>query len=257
MYIKNLPTFRLDNKVALVTGGSKGIGLAMAAALGAHGAHVVLASRKKEDLEKATDLLNSQGLSVSWQQVDVTNKEQIGAMFDDIIQKYGKIDILINNAGMNIRKPLTEIEESDWDQVLTTNLKGIFLVGQAAAKRMITQKSGKIINISSILGAIALPNQTSYAASKGGINQLTRVWAEELAPHQIHVNAIAPAYIKTPLTENYLQDEERYQSIVSNTMLNRLGELEDIAGPAVFLASDASNYITGQILHIDGGWTAK
>ncbi|WP_066234114.1 SDR family NAD(P)-dependent oxidoreductase, partial [Geobacillus jurassicus] len=171
--------------------------------------------------------------------------------------QHGRLDILVNNAGMNIRKPLIDIEEDDWDRVLNTNLKGIFLVGQAAAKQMIKQKYGKIINISSIFGGVGMPFQTSYAASKGGINQLTKVWASELAPYNINVNAIAPAYIRTPMTSAWLQDEERYRNIVNSTMLNRVGEPEDVTGPVVFLASDAANYITGHILYVDGGWTAK
>ncbi|MBB5323284.1 2-deoxy-D-gluconate 3-dehydrogenase [Anoxybacillus tepidamans] len=257
MDISQFPSFRLDKKIALVTGGSKGIGLAMACALGLHGANVVIASRNVGDLKKVTEEMSRKGLSFSWIQADVTDKESVQLMIEQIIQQYGRLDILVNNAGMNIRKPLVEIEEEEWDQVLNTNLKGIFLVGQAVAKQMIKQGNGKIINISSIFGGVGMPFQTSYAASKGGINQLTKVWASELSPYNINVNAIAPAYIKTPMTGAWLQDEERYQEIVKNTMLNRIGEPEDVAGPVVFLASDAANYITGHILYVDGGWTAK
>jgi gluconate 5-dehydrogenase len=257
MDISRFPSFKLDGKVALVTGGSKGIGLAMACALGIHGAHVVIASRKAEELQTVVDVIKNQGLDFSWVQADVTKKEQVHDMIDNIIECHGKLDILVNNAGMNIRKPLIEVEEDDWDQVINTNLKGIFFVGQAAAKQMIKQKNGKIINISSILGGIGMPSQTSYAASKGGINQLTKVWASELSPYNINVNAIAPAYIKTPMTSPWLQDEERYKQIVQNTMMKRIGEVEDVAGPVVFLASDASNYVTGHILYVDGGWTAQ
>jgi gluconate 5-dehydrogenase len=257
MDISNFPSFRLDGKVALVTGGSKGIGLAMACALGINGAKVIISSRKADELQKVVEKMNKQGLDFSWIQADVTNKEQVDNMVNEIIERHGQLDILVNNAGMNIRKPLVEIEESDWDKVLNTNLKGIFLVGQATAKQMMKQKNGKIINISSILGGIGMPSQTSYAASKGGINQLTKVWASELAPYNIHVNAVAPAYIKTPMTDTWLQDEQRYKEIVGNTMVNRIGDQEDLAGPIVFLASGASNYVTGQILHVDGGWTAK
>ncbi|MBM7648699.1 2-deoxy-D-gluconate 3-dehydrogenase [Bacillus ectoiniformans] len=257
MDFSQLPTFRLDGKIALVTGGSKGIGLAMAGALASQGAEVIISGRNITDLEQAVGLMTSQDLSVSYIQSDVTDKKQVDDMINQIVEKHGSLDILINNAGMNIRKPLLEVEEKDWDQVIDTNLKGIFFVGQAASRQMISQKSGRIINISSILGGIGMPFQTSYAASKGGINQMTKVWASELSPHQITVNAIAPAYIKTPMTEPWLDDEERYKTIVSNTMTNRIGELEDLAGPAVFLSSDASSYVTGQILYVDGGWTAK
>ena len=178
-------------------------------------------------------------------------------MFNHIDNEFKSIDILINNAGMNIRKPLVEIEEEDWDRVMDTNLKGVFLVGQQAAKRMIAQQRGRIINISSILGKTGAPLQTSYAASKGGINQLTKVWAAELAPYNVTVNALAPAYIKTPMTEPFLQDNDRYTSIINRTMMKRIGELDEVIGPAIFLSSDASSYITGQILYVDGGWTSN
>ncbi|MGJ9457837.1 SDR family NAD(P)-dependent oxidoreductase [Oceanobacillus sp. CF4.6] len=252
-----IPSFSLENKVALVTGGSKGIGFGMAAALGEYGASVTIASRGIQDLKKAEKDLTERGIRSKGFQVDVTDKEQVEKLIQDIVTEFGQLDILVNNAGMNIRKPLVEIEEADWDKVLTTNLKGVFLVGQAVAKQMIKQKSGKIINISSILGQIGNPFQSSYAASKGGINQITKVWADELADHGINVNAIAPAYIRTPMTEDWLSDKARYEKIVNSTMLKRVGDMEDLAGPVVFLASDTSAYITGQILAVDGGWTAK
>ena len=197
--------FSLKNKVALVTGGSKGIGLGMASALGKFGAKIIIASRGVEDLQKAEKFLQEEGITARGIPVDVTDKKRVEELMSRIIEEYGQLDILVNNAGMNIRKPLVEIEENDWDKVLTTNLKGIFLVGQAAAKQMIRQKSGKMINISSIFGSVGMPMQTSYAASKGGINQLTKVWAAELAPHGM-VNAIA-AYIRTPMTESWLSDK--------------------------------------------------
>jgi gluconate 5-dehydrogenase len=257
MDLNKFPSFRLDGKVVLVTGGSKGIGLAMACALGMQGAQVIISSRKSKELQAVAEEMNSKGLTFSWIQADVTKKEQVDSMFNEIVELHGRLDILVNNAGMNIRKPLIEVDESAWDQVLNTNLKGIFLVGQGAARIMLKQKRGKIINISSIFGSIGMSSQTSYAASKGGINQLTKVWASELSPYNIHVNAIAPAYIRTPMTDGWLNDEARYREIIANTMLNRIGELEDLAGPIIFLSSAASNYVTGQILYVDGGWTAK
>lgn len=253
----HMPNFSLENKVALVTGGSKGIGLGMAEALGNGGASVAIASRGESDGKKAELQLKEKGIKVKSFQTDVTNREQVEALIDAVVSEFGSLDILVNNAGTNIRKKLVEINEDEWDTVINTNLKGIFLTGQAAAKQMIKQNSGKIINISSILGTIGLPYQTSYAASKGGINQLTKVWAEELAMHGINVNAIGPAYIRTPMTEGWLSDENRYKQIVNNTMLKRVGELKDLAGPVVFLASDASSYLTGQVLYVDGGWTAR
>ncbi|OMP66374.1 SDR family NAD(P)-dependent oxidoreductase [Domibacillus epiphyticus] len=253
----SFPSFRLDNKTAVVTGGSKGLGLAIAAGFANAGANVMITGRNESALKVAVDQLATQGLTVQWKTADVTNREEVASLFEYVDEQFPRLDILVNNAGMNIRKPLIDIEEDDWDQVLGTNLKGIFLVGQQAAMRMMNQKSGRIINISSILGQIGMPAQTSYAASKGGINQLTKVWAAELAPYNVTVNAVAPAYIKTPMTEPWLKNPERLERIVSRTMMKRIGEPSEVMGPAVFLASDASGYVTGQILHVDGGWTSN
>lgn len=253
----NIPSFQLDGKVALVTGGSKGIGFGMAQALGHYGAKLVITSRGAEEGEKAVSQLRQENIEAVYIPCDVTRKDQVEQLVSQIVEHYGSLDILVNNAGMNIRKPLVDVEEGDWDQVLAVNLKGLFLVGQACAKQMIMQNYGKIINISSILGSIGMPFQSSYAASKGGINQLTRVWAEELAPHNITVNSIGPGYIMTPMTKDWLSDPERSQGIINSTMSKRIGETSDLVGPVVFLASDTSNYVTGQVLHVDGGWTAR
>lgn len=253
----NIPTFDLKGKVALVTGGSKGIGFGMAEALGHYGATLVISSRGVTEGEIAVSQLKEKNIDATYIPCDVTKKDQVEQLVQQIVEQFGTLDILVNNAGMNIRKPLVEVEESDWDTVFNVNLKGLFLVGQACAKQMIKQNYGKIINISSILGTIGMQFQTSYAASKGGINQLTKVWAEELAPHNITVNSIGPGYIITPMTKEWLSDPERSEKIISSTMIKRIGETSDLVGPVVFFASDTSKYVTGQVLHVDGGYTAR
>ncbi|MGG1675427.1 SDR family NAD(P)-dependent oxidoreductase [Neobacillus sp. NRS-1170] len=253
----NIPTFDLKGKVALVTGGSKGIGYGMAEALGHYGAALVISSRGTAEGENAVLQLKEKNIDATYIPCDVTKKDQVEQLVTQIVEKFGSLDILVNNAGMNIRKPLVEVEESDWDTVFNVNLKGLFLVGQACAKQMIKQNYGKIINISSILGTVGMQFQTSYAASKGGINQLTKVWAEELAPHNITVNSIGPGYIITPMTKEWLSDPERSEKIISSTMIKRIGETSDLVGPVVFFASDTSKYVTGQVLHVDGGYTAR
>jgi gluconate 5-dehydrogenase/2-deoxy-D-gluconate 3-dehydrogenase len=253
----NIPKFDLTGKVALVTGGTKGIGFGMAMALGKYGASIVINGRNTLDGEQAVKSLEEEGIQAQFFKADVTVKSDVNDLVQQIVSAFGKIDILVNNAGMNIRKSLVDVEEEDWDKVVGTNLKGLFLIGQAVARQMIKQKNGRMINISSILGSIGLPNQTSYAAAKGGVNQLTKVWAAELAPHGITVNGLGPAYIKTPMTEGLLSDPERLKNITESTLLGRVGTLEDLVGPVVFLASDTSSYITGQTIYVDGGWLAK
>ncbi|WP_366922249.1 glucose 1-dehydrogenase [Metallumcola ferriviriculae] len=253
----NFPSMDVKGKVAVVTGSSKGIGFGMAQGLAYYGADLVIVSRNIDEAAAAAESIKEFGGKAIALKCDVTKKADIKNMVDTTLKEFGKIDILINNAGMNIRKPLVEYEEEEYDKVIATNLKGIFLVGQAVARVMMEQKSGKIINISSIFGGVAMANQAAYASSKGGINQLTRVMAVELAPFNVNVNAIAPAYIKTPMTQGWLSDEERLKEILGSTPMGRTGELSDLVGPAVFLSSEASSFITGHILYVDGGWLAK
>ncbi|MDR7868225.1 MAG: glucose 1-dehydrogenase [Sporomusaceae bacterium] len=253
----NFPSSDLSGKAAIVTGGSKGIGFGMACALAHAGADIVIVSRNLAEGEEAAKEIQAMGRKAVAVSCDVTSPEAVDAMVTKAVATFGKVDILLNNAGMNIRKPVVELAADEWDKVLNTNLKGIFLVAQRVGKEMIKQKSGKIINIASILGLIGLPMLAPYAASKGGIVQLTKVLALEWAPYNINVNAIAPAYIRTPMTEGWLTDKERLNAILSATPMGRLGSIEDLAGPVVFLASDWASYITGHTLMVDGGWVAR
>lgn len=253
----NFPSTDLSGKAAIVTGGSKGIGFGMAQALANAGADIVIVSRNLAEGEAAAEVIQAMGRKAIAVSCDVTVPAAVDSMVEKAVAAFGKIDILLNNAGMNIRKPVVDLAEEDWDRVLDTNLKGIFLVAQRVGKEMIKQKSGKVINIASILGLIGLPMLGPYAASKGGIVQLTKVLALEWAQYNINVNAIAPAYIRTPMTETWLADKERLNPILAATPLGRLGSVEDLAGPVVFLASDMASYITGHTLVVDGGWVAR
>ena len=230
----NITTASLHGKTAIVTGGSKGIGSAMALGLGHQGADVAIVSRNVAEGEQIAAQIRAMGRHALAIACDVTNKASVDAMVQKAMDAFGHIDILINNAGMNIRKPVIEVEESDWDTVLDTNLKGIFLVAQSVVQKMIPQKKGKIINIASIAAAVGLPNLAAYCASKGGIAQLTKVMALEWAEHNIQVNAVAPAYILTPMTQGLLENPERLNWILGMTPMGRLGTMEEVAGPVMF-----------------------
>lgn len=248
----------LSGKTAIVTGGSKGIGYCMALGLAKLGADVAIVSRNLQEGKAAAADIEALGRRAIAISCDVTSKASVEAMVQETAQSLGKVDILINNAGMNIRKPMMELEENDFDAVINTNLKGVFLVGQAVGRQMIAQgHGGKIVNVASIMGGVAIPMLNSYCASKGGVIQMTKVWALEWADHHINVNAIAPAYIRTPMTEGWLNDKERLNWILSMTPMKRLGEPQEVAGPVAFLVSDWAAYITGATLYIDGGWTSR
>jgi NAD(P)-dependent dehydrogenase (short-subunit alcohol dehydrogenase family) len=250
-------TIDLGGKVALVTGASRGLGFAMADGLAGAGADLVIVNRTHADGERAAERLRAHGGRVLALPGDVTRPPEIARAVRQAEDAFGRIDVLLNNAGMNIRKPVLEVTEEDWDRVLDGNLKGVFFTAQAVARGMVARRSGKIINVSSIFGSVGFPRVAPYAASKGGINQLTRVMALEWAPYGVCVNAIAPAYVKTEMTADWLHDTERYQMILGSTPLGRVGEGRDLIGAVVWLASDWSSYVTGTIVGIDGGWLAK
>ncbi|HEX9191528.1 MAG TPA: SDR family oxidoreductase, partial [Candidatus Deferrimicrobiaceae bacterium] len=172
-----------------------------------------------------------------------------------VVAAFGKIDVLVNNAGVNVRKPTLELSGEEWDRVLDTNLKGYFLVAQAVAPHMIRKGGGKVINVSSIFGAVGMNNQLAYACSKGGIVQMTKVMAIEWAPHNVNVNAIGPTYFETPLVAVLRDDPERFRFINERTPMGRWGQPEELEGTVIFLASKASDFITGQTIYVDGGWT--
>jgi len=249
----------LLNKVAIVTGGRRGMGKADAMALAKAGAKVVVADISLEDCEKVAEEIKKQKGEAIAVKCDVTSKEDIDNMIQAAVDKWGKVDILVNNAGICNFKPFLDLTEEDWDKTLDVNLKGYFLCAQAAAKEMAKQKSGAIVNIASIaMGQVGVgfQNLTHYCASKGGIVAMTEAMALELAPYNIRVNAIAPGAIDTPMVDPLRTDKATMDGLTDGIPMKRMGRPEEIANPVVFLASDASSYMTGAVVVVDGGWLA-
>lgn len=247
--------FDLNGKVAMVTGSTRGLGEVAAKALAKAGADVAVCGRNQSDLKRVSSDIKEMGKNSEGFVLDVLSKAKVRESVDLILGHFGKVDILVNNAGVNYRVPAVEYPEEKWDFVINTNLKGYFLVSQAVAPQMIERGYGKIINMSSILSTIALPNQLAYAASKGGVDQMTRIMALEWAKRGIRVNAIGPTYFETELVAQIRNDPERFKFINERTPMGRWGYPPELEGIVIFLAAPASDFITGQIIYIDGGWT--
>lgn len=242
--------------MALVTGSSSGIGFALARALGQAGATVVLNGRNSGKLEQAVAALRGEGLQVHARVFDVTQAASVRAAVDDIEGTLGAIGILINNAGLQIRGPLQDFPEQDWHQLMRTNVDSVFFVGQTVARKMIARGCGKIINICSVQSELGRPGIAPYTASKGAVKMLTKGMAIDWGPHGINVNGLGPGYFKTELTEKLVADEQFTAWLVGRTPSRRWGNVEDLGGAAVFLASDAASFVNGHILYVDGGVTA-
>jgi len=247
--------FNLEGRAAVVTGASGGIGKAIALALAAHGADVLVAGRNPDKTRQATAEVAASGRRAVPCSLEITSRASAEAMAAAALKEFGRIDILVNSAGMNIRKEILSITDSDWDQVLTTNLKGVLYCCQAVGKHMVQQQYGKIVNIASISCFLGHPARGAYASSKGGLIQLTRVMATEWAPHHVNVNAISPSAVDTPFIDGLKKDRHRLDRELERIPLGRIAVPDDVAGAAVFLASRAADFITGQNLFIDGGRT--
>ena len=252
----NLDMFSLSGKVAMVTGSSKGLGRAAAMALAKAGADIAVCGRNPDDIDAAVTEVRKQGRQAAGFAFDVTRKESVDQGVAEILARFGRVDILFNNAGTNYRVPVLDYPEAEWDRILSTNLKAYYLVAQAVVPQMIERGYGKVINMSSILGHVGLQNQLAYASSKGGVEQMTKVMALEWAKAGVRVNAIAPTYFETEMVKQIRHDRERFDFINERTPMGRWGKLEEIEGIVIFLAAPASDFITGQSILIDGGWTA-
>ena len=250
-------TFDLTGKVAVVTGGGTGLGEAIAKALAEAGASIVLCGRRQEPLDKVASEIESGGGKALPIRTDVTNAEDVNAMASEVLNAFGRVDVLVNNAGINTVKPFLELTEKEWDAVLDTNLKGCFYCCQALGKGMVEQRSGSVINVVSVFGRTGFMNISPYIASKGAIVQLTKALAVEWARHNVRVNAIAPSYFETEMAKRDIESDERVLKFnLSKIPMRRGGKPHEMGGIAVFLASEASSFITGETIAVDGGWLA-
>ena len=248
--------FDLSGRVAVVTGGGTGLGKGMAAGLAQAGALVVLAGRRQSVVDQAAEEIRAAGGKAVGTSLDVTRISDLPAFFESVVKRHGRLDILVNNVGTNRRVSALEFSEQDWDTVMELNLKAVFFCSQAAARIMKDRGGGKIINTASLASTYTSVNQAAYAPSKGGIKQLTQQLALELAPFHINVNAIGPGWYRTPLNDDLFRDEGWARAVTAMIPWGRSGTPDDLMGTTIFLASRASDYVTGQTIYVDGGMLA-
>jgi 2-deoxy-D-gluconate 3-dehydrogenase len=251
------PNFRLDGRAALVTGASKGIGWDLAKALAHAGASVAVAARDKESLERLADEIRSDGGEALAVELDVRDVEQIGTVFRRVREHFGSLDVLVNNAGLGANHPAEDVTESDWDEMMDVNLRGLFFACQAAGRIMLEQGHGRIINMSSQAGVVGIREHAVYSASKGGVILLTKVLALEWSSRGVTVNAVAPTFIYTPGTADRLDQPEYLAGVLDRLPIGRVGSTTDVAAAVLYLASPAGGLVSGHVLVVDGGWTAQ
>lgn len=252
-----VPQLTVTGLVVVITGASRGIGRGLASILAQAGAIVVATARRTEDVTELVEDIRAAGGEALAIQLDVRSVADIRRAFDEIENAYGRIDVLINNAGVGANHDAVDLTEDDWDDMLDVNLKGLFFCSQAAGIRMLAQKFGRIINMSSQAGLVGIERHAAYSASKGGVNLLTKVLALEWGPSGVTVNAIAPTFIYTPGTAERLDQPEFHDSVVSRIPVGHVGTIEDVATAILYLASPAASLVNGTILTVDGGWTAR
>lgn len=251
------PEYSLDNKVALITGAAGGIGEAIVELFAAAGARLFLNATKAEKLETLSDRLKPMNVECSHKALDITRPGAPRELVDAVVKEMGTIDVLVNCAGINRPEKSEDVSEKNWDDVFNINVRALFLVSQAAGRIMLKKRQGKIINMSSQSGSVALPLRAAYCASKGAVDQITRVLAYEWAPYNVQVNAVAPTFVETPFTRGMLANDDFKTFVIDSIPAGRMATPEEVAYATLFLATDSANIITGHILLVDGGWTIK
>ncbi len=253
----HLPSLRLDGQVVLVTGGSRGIGEGLCEALAAAGAIVAVTARKLGDAEAVAASISTAGGTASAHPLDVVDLTSIREGVEGVIAAHGRVDVLVANAGLGDNAPALEVTEDHWDSMMDVNLKGLFFTAQACARHMVAAGSGRVIAMSSQASLVGIRDHVAYSSSKGGVNQMVRVLALEWGPLGVNVNAVAPTFIYTPGTAERLDDPDFLASVVDRIPVGHVGQIKDVAGAVVYLASEAGAMVNGNILTVDGGWTAQ